>query len=292
MKKLLILAAALFSLSAIADFQIPKTPSPVNDYAGVIQDRMVDVLSTEVRDLRASTGVQMGVLIVPELDGTTIEDAAIKVAHTWHLGSKDKDDGLLLMISVKERKVRLEVGYGLEPIITDFKAKRILANARSYFKSGDYYAGVLSVVGNVESEIKAHASEITSKTVIKSQDYSDLWVLLVLILGVVGLVIYSRSKRKPKTSDGIFTAKHSGLYAISASLSPSKRKQAKAAKRSKASRSSNSSSRKSPSDDSYSGIGYAGSSFSSSDSSSSSSSGSDYGGGGGDFGGGGSSDSF
>lgn len=292
MKKLLA-AILLFAMPAMAEFKVPALPNPVNDYANVLTRAGKEKIATDIVNLKKTTGAQAGVLIVNSLDGSSVEEATMAAARQWKLGSKDRDDGVLLLIAVKDRKIRLEVGYGLESIVTDYHAKQITASMKGALRSGNYDSAVSTAITGVGARIKAHADEITSKnnspsTPTPTSDGGTSWGLILLSLlglGGVGAYLVVRANRKSEEEERAARHRDSIEY-VKRATTPPVRKPAAEEK----------SSRRSDTYiapvivSSYSSSD-SGSSYSSSDSGSSSSS-SDWGGGGGDFGGGGSSDSF
>lgn len=306
--KSLLLAILLFATPAMAEFQVPALPNPVNDYANVLTRAGKEKIATDIINLKKATGAQAGVLIVNSLDGSSVEEATMASARQWKLGSKDRDDGVLLFIAVKDRKIRLEVGYGLESIVTDYHAKQITASMKSALRSGNYDSAVSTAINGVNARIRAHADEITSKsnapTAAKPTGESDTnWTFIALgLIGLLGgagaLLMRSNLRReRERAEEESREQRHrdSIEYVKRATQPPVRRPAAEP----KASRKPSNSD-----DDSFSRAATAAaiisssssyssdssSSYSSSDSSSSSSS--DWGGGGGDFGGGGSSDSF
>lgn len=126
-----------------ADFQVPPLVDPVTDNAQVLSPAFKQRLNEALQALRSQTNTQMAVLIVPELGGVPIEMASIQVTDKWKLGKKDTDRGLLLLIAMKERRMRIEVGQGLEGEIPDAVAKQVIADIITpRFKTGDIQAGI------------------------------------------------------------------------------------------------------------------------------------------------------
>ena len=293
--KSLLIAILLFAVSAMAEFKVPALPNPVNDYANVLTRAGKERIATDIVNLKKATGAQAGVLIVNSLDGSSVEEATMAAARQWKLGSKDRDDGVLLLIAVKDRKIRLEVGYGLESIITDYHAKQITASMKSALKSGNYDSAVSTAITGVNARIRAHADEISSKSnsptaaAPTSESGSKLGLILLSLLGLggIGAFFVVRANRKNEEEEREARHRDSIEYVKRATQPPVR----KPAAEEKSSRRSDDSSIVTAAiiSSSYSSSD-SGSSYSSSDSSSSSSS--DWGGGGGDFGGGGSSDSF
>ncbi len=135
----------LFLLSPVsAEFNVPALTSPVVDEAGLLDGRVRVQLEQALRSIRSQGGPQVSVLAVTTIDPYTIEEASIRVAKQWGLGSAEKDDGVLLMVAKKERKVRIEVGQALEADLTDAYSRRIIDNEIvPLFRSGDFDSGVL-----------------------------------------------------------------------------------------------------------------------------------------------------
>lgn len=105
---------------------LPKPVGYVNDFAGVIPDEVRSSLEDALRQTEQETSVEAVLVTVPDLGGSTIEEYAVRLFEEWQIGKKGEDNGVLLILAVEERKVRIEVGYGLEPYITDGRAGRIL----------------------------------------------------------------------------------------------------------------------------------------------------------------------
>jgi ABC-type dipeptide/oligopeptide/nickel transport system ATPase subunit len=103
-----------------------KPTGYVNDFANTLDPASKQALESYAANLERATGVQMAIVLVPSLDDEPVEDAANRLYREWGIGKKGKDEGILLLLSMKERKSRAEIGYGLEPIITDGDAGGIL----------------------------------------------------------------------------------------------------------------------------------------------------------------------
>jgi uncharacterized protein len=137
-----LLTFAAFSRSAAA-LEIPKLQGRVNDLAGLLSPDQTQNLDTKLKGLEATDSTQVAILIIPSLEGEALEDFSERVASSWRLGMKAQDNGALLLIAMKERKVRIEVGYGLEPTLTDALCRRIIENEiLPNFRQGLYYQGI------------------------------------------------------------------------------------------------------------------------------------------------------
>ncbi|OQW53495.1 MAG: hypothetical protein A4S09_07825 [Proteobacteria bacterium SG_bin7] len=140
-----VLSFAFFILPVLsfAELKVPRLNSPVIDEARLIGLRERDELISEIRDYRQRGGAQVAVLTVEDLGGLTVEEASIKIAERWKLGTEKSDQGLLVLISKKERAVRIEVGQGLEGVLPDVQVKRIIEDIMiPYFRDGKFGRGV------------------------------------------------------------------------------------------------------------------------------------------------------
>ncbi len=132
-----------FAGVAQAELAVPALTTRVTDQAGLLTDAQRQQLEQTLSDFEASKGSQIAVLTVASTQPETIEEYGIRVATAWKLGRKGIDDGVLLLIAKDDRKMRIEVGYGLEGAIPDAIAKRVIAEIITpYFKQGDYFGGI------------------------------------------------------------------------------------------------------------------------------------------------------
>lgn len=144
----------LTSLSTIAK-EVPYLSGRVNDYGNILSDGVERQLEQKLKIHEDSTSNQVVILTIDALEDEFIEGYAEKVATTWKLGTEGNDNGVLFLISVTDRKIRIEVGYGLEPYLTDAKSSRIIRNVITpYFRQGDYGSGIMegtnAIVGTIE----------------------------------------------------------------------------------------------------------------------------------------------
>jgi uncharacterized protein len=161
-KALVLLLSICFCLTALvssAEVVIPDKPlNHVVDLAGIINDNVEANLNKYLLELEQKTTAQMVVLTINSLEGESLEDLSIKIAHEkWKLGQKDKDTGILLLISLQDRKYRFEIGYGLEGILPDSLVGSIGRDYLvPYFRKGDYSTGIFAATLAVISEIIKH----------------------------------------------------------------------------------------------------------------------------------------
>ncbi len=156
--------AALLLTGCAAEAEAPATAQAappalelsgrVVDAADIITDPKEAELTQTLETLEKDTGVQMVVATTPNLNGRTISDYSLDLANSWGLGSAERDDGLLLLVAPTERRVRIEVGYGLEASVRDEEASFIIQNGiLPHFRSGEYEIGITAAVDALIREV-------------------------------------------------------------------------------------------------------------------------------------------
>ena len=132
-----------WAASALALVAVPPLSGRVVDQTGTLAASDIASLTQTLKDLETRKGSQIAVLIVPTTDGEAIEPFSLRVAEAWKIGRKKIDDGALLVIAKNDRRLRIEVGYGLEGALTDATTKRIIdEDITPKFKAGDFGGGV------------------------------------------------------------------------------------------------------------------------------------------------------
>ncbi|HEU5324049.1 MAG TPA: TPM domain-containing protein, partial [Methylomirabilota bacterium] len=125
-------------------------PGRVADYAGVLTPREAEKLESRLAERERATGVQMVVAVFPSLAGESLEDYSIRLAGQWRIGRRGLDDGVIFLVFVEERRMRLEVGYGLEAVLPDAAAGRIIREAVApHFRQRRYADGLQAGVDAV-----------------------------------------------------------------------------------------------------------------------------------------------
>lgn len=136
------LIMAMMSMSAWAQIAIPELKSHVTDLTATLSPNEIVLLEQKLSSFEEKKGSQIAVLIVPTTRPESIEQYALRVAENWKLGRKNIDDGALLVIAKNDRTLRIEVGYGLEGILPDAKAKQIIEQIIiPHFKNGNLAQG-------------------------------------------------------------------------------------------------------------------------------------------------------
>jgi uncharacterized protein len=140
--------------------EIPALPTaPVVDLAGIIDTNAETKLNRYLRELETKTGAQMAILTVISLEGQAIEEFSINIAHDqWKLGQKDRDNGVLVVVALNDKKYRIEIGYGLEGLLPDSLVGGIGRQYLvPYFKRGDYSTGIYAAAVVMANEIARDA---------------------------------------------------------------------------------------------------------------------------------------
>jgi uncharacterized protein len=155
----LVLVAAV-SPAAAQQVKVPQLVGRVNDYAKLLDSRQAQAIEGSLAQFESETSTQVALLTVPSLDGADIETYGIRVAEAWKIGQKGKDNGVLLIVAPNDRKVRIEVGYGLEGVLPDATSSRIIRDVIvPSFKTGNYYAGI---AGGLDAIMRATKNEFTA----------------------------------------------------------------------------------------------------------------------------------
>ena len=131
-------------------YGIPKLIGYVNDYSNVLSEEEEHELAKSLATIEQELGPQVVILTISTLDGLTIEDYSLRVAECWKLGRKSHNDGLLITVASNDRRMRIEVGYGLEKIIKDEIAKDIIVTEMApNFRNNDYFEGLQLAISRI-----------------------------------------------------------------------------------------------------------------------------------------------
>lgn len=175
---------------------VPPLTGRVVDVARVLPPAVLEQLSADLQAHEAKTSNQVAVLILPSLEGEPMFDMSHRVATTWQLGRKGTDNGVLLLVAIKDRKVRLEVGYGLEGVLTDAQSAQIIRNEIvPKFRAGDVPAGITAGVQAILKTIEGTYSAPERPSVSPSSGDAVGNTVFAVILGVVIGLLLSRVHR-------------------------------------------------------------------------------------------------
>jgi len=145
--RVVVVSLVVLAASGVAALEVPYLSGRVVDEAGLLSPEARVALEARLERLDRETGTQMAVLTVPSLEGDSLEDFSMRVVETWKLGRADIDDGVLVLVARDERRIRIEVGYGLEPVIPDILAGRVIREImQPAFRAGDFDRGITAAV--------------------------------------------------------------------------------------------------------------------------------------------------
>lgn len=189
-KSVRLFLVSCFTLASTFSFAQRAVPDHggvwVHDEANVLSAATVAELESVLKAERDSTSNQIAVLIIPSLEGDDIDSYGIRVADAWKIGKKDRDNGAILLIAIQDRKMRIEVGQGLEGVLTDAMSSRINRNEIApRFRQGDYDGGVKAGVFAIIKTIKGqyvNTDPPHRKRVGRSPWLTVLFIIILLIV--------------------------------------------------------------------------------------------------------------
>jgi uncharacterized protein len=187
----------LIALSAWAQVAVPDLSRRVTDLTGTLSAEQAAALENKLAAFEAEKGSQIAVLIVPTTQPEDIAQFGIRVADAWKIGREKVDDGVILIVAMNDRKLRLEVGYGLEGAIPDAIAKRVIAETIApYFKAGDIHGGVAAGVGQIMQLVQGESLPPPAAGH-ASGNAGDAPFILILVGGMVAGYILSLFMGRP-----------------------------------------------------------------------------------------------
>jgi len=179
---------------AAYSLDVPRLQGYVNDYAGMVGPSAKSKIEEALRAFEQSDSTQIVILTIPSLEGEEIEEFSIKAAEAWKIGHQGKDNGVLFIVSKQERKIRIEVGRGLEGNLTDLMAGRIIDQViKPRFKQGDFdggfITGVSALINGTRGEFQAE-----QRPVQRRQKGFPPFLTFLLFFGIFTLILGSLSR--------------------------------------------------------------------------------------------------
>ena len=177
---------------------MPQLSGRVVDQTGTLSSGDINALTQRLKDLQTRKGSQVAVLIVPTTQPETIEQFSIRVAEAWKIGRKKIDDGALLVVAKNDRKLRIEVGYGIEGALTDVTARRIIDEVIvPRFRSGDFAGGISAgidrIIRLIDGEpLPAPQPEVSHSDSLDFNPLNPFFVIPVILFGGVIRSIFGR----------------------------------------------------------------------------------------------------
>ena len=182
---------------------VPKLETPIMDKADVINSSDERDLNQKLTNLSNETGIQVAVLTIPSLEGEALESYSMKVVEDWKLGQKGVDNGVLLLVSIGDRELRIETGYGVEGDLTDTKCGLIIRNVITpHFQDGDYSKGIVQGVTAIVENVAVNFSENSENPIVLEDEDSDDWegfLVVGIFVAFFSIVMISAatSKKNP-----------------------------------------------------------------------------------------------
>lgn len=185
------LVAGLISPS-VAALDVPQRPTdiPIVDQTNTLTAEQKTALAGQIADERAKSGNQIAIVIVPSLQDESLEEYSLAIARDWGIGTGENNNGVLLVIAKDDRLLRIEVGTGLEGVLTDVQSGRIIRNdIAPPFKEGKYYegvqAGLTSIIAAIHGEYTAASTEGKSG----SFPWESVLILGIVVLSWLGSIL-------------------------------------------------------------------------------------------------------
>lgn len=183
-----ILAGLFLTVQAL---EVPPLRQRVTDLTGTLTAREIEELELTLSNFEAQTSNQLAVLVIASLEDQAIEDYAIRVVDAWKLGKADKDNGILLLIALNDRQMRIEVGYGLEGALTDMLSSQIIRyEIAPEFRRGDYYAGikrgVTAIMRATQNEYQGNPQDRTSYAKKSGRHLIGTLIFFLIMLLLIG----------------------------------------------------------------------------------------------------------
>ncbi|WP_319541478.1 TPM domain-containing protein [uncultured Pseudodesulfovibrio sp.] len=182
--------------------EVPPYKGRVNDLANMMSSSTEQALEAQLAELEKTDSTQVSILTIPSLEGDSLEDFSIRVADAWKVGQKNSDNGVILLVSKADRKSRIEVGYGLEGVLTDVLAGQILNNVIApRFKQGNFDAGFKDGVIAITSAVRG---EFAASKSLKRKSKINIFSIIVvpMILIIMFTEKFGRARRQGQMTEG------------------------------------------------------------------------------------------
>lgn len=193
LKRIIITVILLLLPLPVLALDVPRLTGRVNDYAGMLSPDATARIEQKLAGFERDQSTQIVVLTIPSLQGDDIDQFAIRVADQWKIGQKGKDNGVILILAQAERKVRIEVGMGLQGVLPDITAGRIIRDVmRPYLKNNNFdqgiEAGVDAIMAATKGEFRASPQDGANKSHRKSNSTATVFLLVAVAAVILGSI--------------------------------------------------------------------------------------------------------
>ncbi len=189
-----------WSSLARAEFVVPRLSGPIVDQSHVLSEEVARELEFTVRRLQESGGPQFNIVVIDSLGGLSIEEASIKIADAWKLGDQKRDDGVILLVALADRKIRIEVGQGLEGVLTDLDSKRIIDEQMvPAFRTGQPSYGILlgsrAIMAKIApAQVKSEFAAMPVRPPSRSRELPLPLLLVLIVVFIIGSRLQKRGR--------------------------------------------------------------------------------------------------
>jgi uncharacterized protein len=189
----ILLTASLLPLISLAyALTFPPLTGRVVDEAGILDAATEQALTDKLAAVEAKSGDQIVVATLKSLQGTSIEDYGVQLGRTWAIGEKNKNNGAILIVAPNERKIRIEVGYGLEGALTDAVTRLIIQNAIApRFRVNDFVGGITRGVDDIIQVVSGDAEDFQRRAAQRPEATQEISIGSVLVFLIVLIVIFN-----------------------------------------------------------------------------------------------------
>lgn len=193
---LVILLVGLFvclaaATNTVAQPAFPALTGRVVDEARLLSEVKEAEITTKLEALEAATGDQLVVVTVNSLQDYEIEDYGYQLGRAWGIGAAESDSGVLLIVAPNERKVRIEVGYGLEPVLTDALSNQIIqSDILPPFREGGYERGITAGVDAIDTQLRLDPEEAQARAAAAEPTGSELPVMPAIIIAAIFIILF------------------------------------------------------------------------------------------------------
>jgi len=189
----LIIICLLASISFADD--LPRPRGYVNDFAGIIDGGRARQIESACASIERTTGVEIAVVTLDSLGNYSLEETGMRFLEGWGIGKKGKDNGVVILVAMKERQIRIENGYGIEEVLPDGKAGEIIRyDITPLFKQADYGGGILAAVYRVGNIVGAKIGTFPTK----KRHRKNLGSLIYLVFFLIMIIssVFGRGRRR------------------------------------------------------------------------------------------------
>ncbi|MDB5198089.1 MAG: hypothetical protein JWO92_52 [Chitinophagaceae bacterium] len=182
----------LFSIQFVSAQTIQPRPNPpqaVNDFGNFLEPFQKEALEKKIRDYNDSTSSAIVIITVPDLQGYDIAEVALKYLREWGIGTKEKNNGVVILVSKEERKARIETGYGMEGVLPDITAKHIIDEVMvPNFKANDYYRGFDQTIDAIILAARGEYKSDTKKSPGGRIPFKGIFFLIIIIILILSKI--------------------------------------------------------------------------------------------------------